>query len=111
MDIIQEIKKRQEKIDANTERIFKMQMFELNSANKENAKIEACLLVEGWIVRDARIIPEKKTVLADNEESFDSCQAGFKLLLEYFMFTPEEQAKRRKDYAQLVASLISGHME
>ena len=54
MDIIQEIKKRQEKISANTE-----QMFELNSANKENAKIEACLLVKGWIVRDERIIPEK----------------------------------------------------
>lgn len=88
-----------------------MQMFELNSANKENAKIEACLLVKGWIVRDARIIPEKKTVLADNEESFDPCQAGFKLLLEYFMMAPEEQVKRRKDYAQLVASLISGHMK
>lgn len=38
-------------------------------------------------------------------------QAGFKLLLEYFMMTPEEQAKRHSDYAQLIASLISGHME
>lgn len=64
-----------------------------------------------WITRDARIIPEKKTVLADNEESFDPCQAGFKLLLEYFMMAPEEQVKRRRDYAQLVASLISGHMK
>lgn len=37
-----------------------MQMFELNSENKEKAKIEACLLVKGWIVRDGRIIPEKR---------------------------------------------------
>lgn len=88
-----------------------MQMFELNSDNKEKAKIEACLLVKGWIVRDGRIIPEKKTVLDDNEESFDPCQAGFKLLLEYFMMTHEEQVKRHKDYAQLIASLISGHMK
>lgn len=46
-------------------------MFELDSSNKENIKIEVCSLVKGWIVRDGRIIPEKKTVLADNEESFD----------------------------------------
>jgi hypothetical protein len=64
-----------------------------------------------WITRDARIIPEKKTVLADVEKSFDPIHAGFKLMLEYFMMTPEEQAKRHSDYAQLVASLISGHME
>lgn len=88
-----------------------MQMFELDSANKENAKIEVCSLVKGWIVRDGRIIPEKKTVLADNEESFDPCNAGFKLLLEYFMMAPEEQVKRHSDYAQLIASLISGHMK
>lgn len=37
-----------------------MQMFELDIANKENAKIEVCSLVKGWIVRDARIIPEKR---------------------------------------------------
>lgn len=53
----------------------------------------------------------KKTVLADDEESFDAHQAGFKLLLEYFMMAPEEQVKRHSDYAQLVASLISDHME
>lgn len=88
-----------------------MQMFEFESSNKENIKIEVCSLVKGWIVRDGRIIPEKKTVLADNEESFDPRHAGFKLLLEYFMLTPEEQAKRHSDYAQLIASLISGHME
>lgn len=88
-----------------------MQMFELDSCNKENIKMEVCSLVKGWITRDARIIPEKKTVLADNEESFDPHQAGFKLLLEYFMMAPEEQAKRHKDYAQLIASLISGHMK
>lgn len=88
-----------------------MQMFELESSNKENIKIEVCSLVKGWIARDARFIPEKKTVLADNEESFDPRQAGFKLLLEYFMMAPEEQVKRHSDYAQLIASLISGHMQ
>lgn len=88
-----------------------MQMFELNNKSKECAKIEACSLVGGWIARDARIIPEKKTVVDDNEESFDPFQAGFKLLLEYFMMAPEEQAKRHSDYAQLIASLISGHMK
>lgn len=88
-----------------------LQMFELYTSNKEKAKIEVYSLVKGWITRDARIIPEKKTVLADDEESFDAHQAGFKLLLEYFMLTPEEQAKRHSDYAQLIASLISGHME
>lgn len=86
-------------------------MFELYISNKEKANIEVCSLVKGWITRDARIIPEKKTVLADVEKSFDPRQAGFKLLLEYFMMAPEEQAKRHSDYAQLVASLISGHME
>lgn len=55
--------------------------------------------------------PKKKTVLADDEESFDPHQAGFKLLLEYFMMAPEEQVKRHSDYAQLIASLISGHMK
>ena len=95
-----------------------MQMFELDSCNKENIKIEVCSLVKGWITRDARIIPEKKTVLADNEEddeedekSFDPRHAGFKLLLEYFMMAPEEQVKRHSDYAQMIASLISGHMK
>ena len=48
---------------------------------------------------------------SDNEESFDPCQAGFKLLLEYFMMAPKEQVKRHSDYAQLIASLISGHMK
>lgn len=95
-----------------------MQMFELYPSNEEKAKIEVYALVKGWITRDARIIPEKKTVLADNEEddeedenSFDPHQAGFKLLLEYFMMAPEEQVKRHSDYAQLIASLISGHMK
>lgn len=95
-----------------------IQMFELYTSNKEKAKIEVYSLVKGWITRDARIIPDKKTVLADNEEddeedenSFDPHQAGFKLLLEYFMMAPEEQVKRHSDYAQLIASLISGHMK
>lgn len=88
-----------------------MQMFELGVDSKEKAKIEVCSLVKGWIARDARIIPEKKTVLDDDENSFDPYQAGFKLLLEYFMMTPEEQVKRHSDYAQLIASLISGHMK
>ena len=86
-------------------------MFELYTSNKEKAEIEVYSLVKGWIVRDGRIIPEKKTVLDDDEESFDPHQAGFKLLLEYFMMTPGEQVKRHKDYAQLIASLISGHMK
>lgn len=47
----------------------------------------------------------------EDENSFDPCQAGFKLLLEYFMMAPEEQVKRHSDYAQLIASLISGHMK
>lgn len=88
-----------------------MQTFELYTSSKEKAKIEVYSLVKGWITRDARIIPEKKTVLADDEESFDPFQAGFKLLLEYFMMAPEEQVKRHSDYAQLIASLISGHMK
>ena len=88
-----------------------MQMFELYTSSKEKAKIEVYSLVKGWIVRDGRIIPEKKTVLDDDEESFDPYQAGFKLLLEYFMMAPEEQVKRHSDYAQLIASLISGHMK
>lgn len=37
-----------------------MQMFELDSCNKENIKMEVCSLVKGWITRDARIIPEKR---------------------------------------------------
>lgn len=70
--------------------------------------------VEGWIARDAETTCEHEEDDEDdeeNEESFDPRQAGFKLLLEYFMMTPEEQAKRHSDYAQLVASLISGHMQ
>lgn len=46
-----------------------MQMFELESSNKENIKIEVCSLVKGWITRDARIIPDKKTLIADVEKS------------------------------------------
>ena len=60
-----------------------MQMFELNSANKEKAKIEVYSLVKGWITRDARIIPEKKTVLADNEESFDLASKYNELASKY----------------------------
>ena len=47
----------------------------------------------------------------EDEKSFDPHQAGFKLLLEYFMMAPKEQVKRHSDYAQLIASLISGHMK
>lgn len=47
----------------------------------------------------------------EDEKSFDPRHAGFKLLLEYFMMAPEEQVKRHSDYAQLIASLISGHMK
>ena len=71
--------------------------------------------VEGWIARDMQqLCDDKDYDDSDDEEdenSFDPHQAGFKLLLEYFMMTPEEQVKRHSDYAQLIASLISGHME
>lgn len=50
-------------------------------------------------------------VYLQRDEEFDAHQAGFKLLLEYFMMAPEEQVKRHSDYAQLIASLISGHMK
>lgn len=68
--------------------------------------------VEGWIARDANTICEHEDDEDDEEDenSFDPRHAGFKLLLEYFMMTPEEQVKRHSDYAQLIASLISGHM-
>lgn len=84
-----------------------MEMFELNNKSKECAKIEACSLVRGWIARDVNTFCENE----EDENSFDAHQAGFKLLLEYFMMTPEEQVKRHSDYAQLVASLISDHMK
>lgn len=67
--------------------------------------------VEGWIARDAETTCEHEEDDEENEESFDPCQAGFKLLLEYFMMAPEEQVKRHSDYAQLIASLISCHMK
>lgn len=67
--------------------------------------------VEGWIARDMQqLCEDEEDDESDDEESFDPHQAGFKLLLEYFMMTPEEQVKRHSDYAQLIASLISGHM-
>lgn len=46
-----------------------MQMFELDRCNKDNIKIEVCSLVKGWIARDARIIPDKKTLFADVNKS------------------------------------------
>lgn len=76
---------------------------------------EATAFVEGWIARDANTICENEeddeSDYEEDESSFDPCKAGFKLLLEYFMMTPEEQVKRHSDYSQLVASLISGHMK
>lgn len=45
-----------------------MQTFELYTSNKEKAKIEVYSLVKGWITRDSRIIPEKKTVSDDEED-------------------------------------------
>jgi hypothetical protein len=67
--------------------------------------------IEGWITRDEETTCEHEEDDEENEESFDARQAGFKLLLEYFMMAPEEQVKRHSDYAQLIASLISGHMK
>lgn len=87
-----------------------MKMFELYTSSKEKAKIEVYALVKGWIARDAKSICEHEDDEED-ENSFDPHQAGFKLLLEYFMMAPEEQVKRHSDYAQLIASLISGHMK
>lgn len=46
-----------------------MQTFELYTSSKEKAKIEVYSLVKGWIARDARIIPDKKTLFADVEKS------------------------------------------
>lgn len=76
-------------------------------------KWEATAWVEGWIARDMEQLCDDEYESDDEEDenSFDAHQAGFKLLLEYFMMTPEEQVKRHKDYAQLIASLISGHMK
>lgn len=48
-----------------------IQMFELDNKSKECAKIEACSLVRGWIARDERFIPDKKTVFTDVKKSFD----------------------------------------
>lgn len=71
--------------------------------------------VEGWIARDVNTFSEnEEDDESDDEEdenSFDAHRAGFKLLLEYFMMAPEEQVKRHSEYAQLIASLISGHMK
>lgn len=67
--------------------------------------------VEGWIARDAQTTCEHEEDDEEDENSFDPRQAGFKLLLEYFMMAPEEQVKRHSDYAQLIASLIYGHMK
>lgn len=69
--------------------------------------------VEGWIARDVEQLCVREDDESDDEDenSFDAHQAGFKLLLEYFMMAPEEQVKRHSDYAQLIASLISGHMK
>lgn len=71
--------------------------------------------VEGWITRDVEQSCENEEDDEEddeeNEESFDPRQAGFKLLLEYFMMAPEEQVKRHSDYAQLIANLISSHMQ
>ena len=76
----------------------------------------ATALVEGWIARDAQTTCEHEDDEDDEDDEedetpFDAHQAGFKLLLEYFMMAPEEQVKRHSDYAQLIASLISGHMK
>lgn len=76
--------------------------------NKHNECV-AIAWANGWIARDVESI----CVHEDDEEdenSFDPHRAGFKLLLEYFMMAPEEQVKRHSDYAQMIASLISGHM-
>lgn len=80
--------------------------YEFRSNSIETNTQDGCRFVYGWIQRDTFTSDDEY-----DEESFDAHQAGFKLLLEYFMMAPEEQVKRHSDYAQLVASLISDHME
>lgn len=77
--------------------------------NKHNECV-ANAWVKGWIARDVETTCEREDDEED-ENSFDPRHAGFKILLEYFMMTPEEQVKRHSDYAQLIASLVSGHMK
>lgn len=91
--------------------------YEFRSNSIETNTQDGCRFVYGWIQRDTFTSDDEsddesdESDESDDEESFDAHQAGFKLLLEYFMMTPEEQVKRHSDYAQLVASLISGHMK
>lgn len=96
--------------DTGVDSCFWFYLDECVSSSRQAIVFVASSWVEGWIARDAETTCEHEED-EDNEESFDPHQAGFKLLLEYFMMTPEEQVKRHKDYAQLIASLISGHMK
>lgn len=89
--------------------------YEFRSNSIETNVRDGCRFVDGWTQRDITTPDDESDDEcddeSDDEESFDHFKAGFKLLLEYFMMTPEEQVKRHKDYAQLIASLISGHMK
>lgn len=91
--------------------------YEFRSNSIETNVQDGCRFVYGWTQRDALTSDDESDYESDesddeeDENSFDPSQAGFKLLLEYFMLTPEEQAKRHSDYAQLIASLISGHIK
>ena len=91
--------------------------YEFRSNSIETNTQDGCRFVYGWIQRDTFTSDDEYDDESDDESddedenSFDPHRAGFKLLLEYFMMTPEEQVKRHSDYAQLIASLISGHME
>lgn len=86
--------------------------FELPFGGRIDLANYSCAYIKGYT--DCMCDDDEEDDESDDEEDetpFDPCQAGFKLLLEYFMMAPEEQVKRHSDYAQLIASLISGHMK
>lgn len=97
--------------DTGVDSFFWFSFNECVAPSRQATVCVATAWVEGWIARDVeQLCEDEEDDESDDKESFDPRQAGFKLLLEYFMMTPEEQVKRHSDYAQLIASLISGHM-
>lgn len=82
--------------------------FELPSGGRIDLANYSCAYIKGYT--DC-MCDDDESDDEEDETPFDPHQAGFKLLLEYFMMAPEEQVKRHSDYAQLIASLISGHMK
>lgn len=85
--------------------------FELPLGSRIDLANYSCAYIKGYTDCMCDDESDDESDDEEDENSFDAHQAGFKLLLEYFMMTPEEQVKRHSDYAQLIASLISGHMK